>query len=121
MEKNEFEEIIIKTIESLPDKFKKKLKNIDITIEDKETRYYMKSKNSVNNNKLTLGLYQGLPLTKQAGKRRVMPDKITIYKKSIEAVSRSREELKKNIRRVVLHEIGHYFGLDEKKLKNLGF
>ncbi len=46
MEKDEFEEIIIKTIESLPDKFKKKLKNIDITIEDKETRYYMKSKNS---------------------------------------------------------------------------
>ncbi len=121
MEKKEFEEIIIKTIESLPAKFKKKLKNIDITVEEEDTRYYIKSKNSADNNKLTLGLYQGLPLTKQAGNRRVMPDKITIYKKSIEAVSHSREAIEKNIKRVVLHEIGHYFGLDEKKLKNLGF
>ena len=120
MENENFEEIVIETIKSLPDKFREKLENIDIVIEDKRTGYYLKNKKG-SGQKLTLGLYQGLPITKRAGKRRVMPDKITIYKKSIEAVSHSKEELKKNIKRVVLHEIGHYFGLDEKKLKYLGF
>jgi len=120
MENENFEEIVIETIKSLPDKFREKLENIDIVIEDKRTGYYLKNKKD-SGQKLTLGLYQGLPITKRPGKRRVMPDKITIYKKSIEAVSRSKEELEKNIKRVVLHEIGHYFGLDEKKLKDLGF
>ena len=49
MEKDEFEKIIIKTIESLPAKFKKKLKNVDITIEEEDTRYYIKGKNSADN------------------------------------------------------------------------
>ncbi len=120
MENENFEEIVIETIKSLPDKFREKLENLDIVIEDKRINYYLKNKKG-SGQKLTLGLYQGLPITKRAGKRRVMPDKITIYKKSIEAVSHSKEELEKNIKRVVLHEIGHYFGLDEKKLKDLGF
>jgi predicted Zn-dependent protease with MMP-like domain len=51
----------------------------------------------------------------------MMPDKITIYKKSLESISSSREELEKNTRRVVLHELGHYFGLGEDRLHELGY
>ena len=80
MEKNEFEEIVIKTIESLPDKFKKNLKNIDVVIEDRYINYHLKNKEDYRK-KITLGLYQGLPLIKRASKRSRLPDKITIYKK----------------------------------------
>ena len=53
-------------------------------------------------------------------RRPEFPDRIIIYKKSIEAVSRDRKSLDRTIKRVVLHEIGHYFGLDEKRLRELG-
>lgn len=120
MDKKKFEEVIFDTLESLPDKFKEKIKNLCIVIEDKDIDSIL-SKNENTSKKYTLGLYQGLPATKKAGKINIFPDKITIYKSAIEQISRNDEQLKKNIRRVILHELGHYFGLDEKKIRKLGY
>jgi len=120
MEKEKFEAIVLNTLKNLPDKFKDKIKNLSIVIEEKDIRPVLKDKKSVRT-KYTLGLYQGLPATKRAGKISILPDKITIYKKSLEEISRSDKELEKNIKKVILHELGHYFGLDEKKLRRLGY
>jgi len=120
MEKEKFEAIVLNTLKNLPDKFKDKIKNLSIVIEEKDIRAVLKDKKNVST-KYTLGLYQGLPATKRAGRRSILPDKITIYKKSLEEVSRSDKELEKNIKKVILHELGHYFGLDEKKLRRLGY
>lgn len=120
MEKEKFEQIVMDTLEELPDKFKERIKNLGVVIENRDIRP------ALDNNKnagarLTLGLYQGLPATLRAGRRNLMPDKITIYKKALEKVSRNDVELEKNIKRVVLHELGHYFGLDEERLRKLGY
>jgi len=120
MEKEKFEEIVINTLENLPDKFKCKIKNLGIIIEEDSISPFIKDKKETHTH-YTLGLYQGLPDTQKAGRRNILPDKITIYKKSLEEISRNDEELEKNIRKVILHELGHYFGLDEKKLKKLGY
>ncbi|MBC7334117.1 MAG: metallopeptidase family protein, partial [Actinobacteria bacterium] len=48
-------------------------------------------------------------------------DKIILYKEAIERISKDETQLRKNIRKVLLHELGHYFGLDDKKLKKLGY
>jgi len=120
MEKEKFEAIVLNTLKNIPDKFKDKIKNLSIVIEEKDIRAVLKDKKNVST-KYTLGLYQGLPATKRAGRRSILPDKITIYKKSLEEVSRSDKELEKNIKKVILHELGHYFGLDEKKLRKLGY
>lgn len=120
MEKEKFEAIVLNTLKNLPDKFKDKIKNLSIVIEEKDIRAVLKDKKNVST-KYTLGLYQGLPATKRAGRINILPDKITIYKKSLEEVSRSDKELEKNIKKVILHELGHYFGLDEKKLRKLGY
>ncbi len=120
MEKEKFEAIVLNTLKNIPDKFKDKIKNLSIVIEEKDIRPVLKDKKNVRT-KYTLGLYQGLPATKQAGRRNILPDKITIYKKSLEEISRSDKELEKNIKKVILHELGHYFGLDEKKLRRLGY
>ncbi len=117
MDKEKFEEIILDTLENLPPKFKDKIKNLGIVIEDEGINSTLKNKQG----KYTLGLYQGLPSTKKPGKRYNFPDKITIYKKTLERISRNDEELERNIRKVVLHELGHYFGLDDKKLRELGY
>ncbi len=113
-----FEKIILDALEEIPDKFKDKMQNISIIVDEGSISPLLKKQGG---RRYTLGLYQGLPMTLRAGRRNDLPDKITIYKESIEVVSRDENDLIKNIRRVVFHEIGHYFGLDEKKLRNLGY
>jgi predicted Zn-dependent protease with MMP-like domain len=120
MDKEKFEEIILDTLENIPRRFKEKIKNLAIVIEDEDINFTLKNIKK-NPGKYTLGLYQGLPATKRTGKIFIFPDKITIYKKNLEKVSKNDKELEKNTRRVVLHELGHYFGLDEKQLKKLGY
>lgn len=117
MDIKEFEKVVLETIESIPEKFQKKLKNISVVIEENDEDSVFEKEHGAT----LLGLYQGLPLTMRAGKRRLIPDKITIYKEPLEKISRNDTELKKNIRRVVLHEIGHFFGLDEDRLNDLGY
>jgi predicted Zn-dependent protease with MMP-like domain len=119
MDKEEFEGIILKTVENIPEKFKKKLENLSIVVEENEV-VYSQSQNG-SDKRLTLCLYHGVPITARPGKRIMFPDKITIYKKSIEQISTSMEEIEKNTRKVVLHELGHYFGLGEDKLSELGY
>jgi len=112
MENTEFKNTVLEVLENLPDDFREKLENIGLVIDDSDVPA---------KGRITLGLYQGLPATRRAGNRRILPDKITLYKKAIERVSRTPEDMKKNIRRVILHEIGHYFGLDDHKLRKLGY
>lgn len=120
MDREEFEKTVISAIESVPEEFRKKIYNLDFII-DEHNIVSPEGRKSGKSGKITLALYQGVPLTKRAGARPVFPDKITIYKKAIESVSRSDSEVKKTIKRVVLHELGHYFGLGENKLRVLGY
>ncbi|MFO7928237.1 MAG: metallopeptidase family protein [Candidatus Humimicrobiaceae bacterium] len=116
MEKEEFRKLIIEAAEELPVKFQKKLENISIVIDDENIK-----KSKKDGKKIILGLYQGLPITKRAGKRNIYPDKITIYQKAIESICSSETQIRERLRKVLLHEIGHFFGLDDGKLKGLGY
>jgi len=112
--REEFEQVVQEALDSLPDEFARNLENIDVTIEDKAPAKKGKS--------LLLGLYQGVPLDRRdsyyAG---ALPDKITLFQRNIEAVSRGRSEMIEQIQKTLLHEIGHYFGLGEAKLRKLGY
>jgi predicted Zn-dependent protease with MMP-like domain len=111
MEREEFESLVKNVIKDLPGFIRNKLQNIDIIIEDEPVIH-----------KSLLGLYQGVPL-KNRGHwyGNVMPDRITIFKKNIERISRSETDLKQWIHRVIIHEIGHYFGFDEEGLRKSGY
>ncbi|MES0341421.1 MAG: metallopeptidase family protein [Candidatus Humimicrobiaceae bacterium] len=115
----EFESEILDVLEDLPQKFKDKFDNISFLIEEENISPFINDKSG--GPRFTLGLYHGVPLPSKGSRPRSLPDKIIIYKKSIEAVSRDMVSLKKNIKRVVLHEIGHYFGISEDRLKELGY
>ncbi|MGD8979139.1 MAG: metallopeptidase family protein [candidate division WOR-3 bacterium] len=67
-----------------------------------------------------LGLYQGVPF-KHRGVwyGNVLPDKITLFKRNIERVSRTEEEVREWVKKVLIHEIGHYFGFSEADLHRL--
>ena len=76
----------------------------------------------IRNPRSLLGLYRGTPLPRRhvdAPYR--YPERIVIYKANIERICRSRNQMIEQIRRTVLHEVGHHFGLDEQQLRQLGF
>ena len=69
-----------------------------------------------------LGLYQGVPLTSRTtGYAGVLPDRITIYRQAICAVCRSEQEVTDQVRRTVIHEVAHHFGIDDERLRELGW
>ena len=69
-----------------------------------------------------LGLYQGIPLTSRTSQYAgVLPDRITIYRQAICAICRTEQEVADQVRRTVIHEIAHHFGIDDHRLSELGW
>jgi len=116
MERKKFEETVNEGIKDIPEKFLKKIENVDIVIEEEPSSDQLE-KLRMRKNSLLLGLYEGIPQTKRWYYGQVLPDKITIFKKPIEKVAHSEEEIKKIVRNTVWHEIAHHFGLDEKAVR----
>lgn len=71
--------------------------------------------------RLLLGLYHGVPITRRGENYNlVAPDKISIYQESIETICETDAEVREQVRKTVLHELGHYFGIDDDRLHELG-
>lgn len=116
MENSEFEQLVLLALEELPEIFKEKLENIAVVVEEKINNKYPGVK--IESNTMLLGLYQGVPYTKRdTGYFGALPDRITIFQKPIESICRTKKQIKEKIKEIVVHEIGHYFGLDEKDLR----
>ena len=119
METKQFEQLVARAIENLPEEFRERLENIDVVVADEPTRAQLGHSGSKKNETL-LGLYEGVPLTdRTAGYSYVMPDKITIFQKPIEVACKSEAQITSRIQQVVRHEIAHHFGIDDDRLKEL--
>ena len=116
MNDEEFERLVGEALDSLPEEFAKKLQNVGVTFENWPNPAQI-AKLRLNRRSLLFGLYEGIPLTKRSNYTGVLPDKITIFKYPILMVSRNPEDVRNRVRRVVIHEIGHHFGLSDKELK----
>ena len=119
MKMEEFEKLVERAISDLPAKFKKRMKNVAVVVEDEPSNEIL-LKMGLNSLQTLLGLYQGVPLSKRDSNYcNVLPDKITIFKKPIEAINQNKNRLEEEIKQVVIHEIGHYFGMDESDLEQI--
>jgi predicted Zn-dependent protease with MMP-like domain len=111
METIDFQHIVDNTVTTLPDQFRKVLNDVLIVIEP-----HPRPRNGRISRTL-LGLYEGIPLTEWSrdfnGKP---PDKITLYRENILRYAKDVQELPQVIRETLLHEIGHYFGLDHDRI-----
>ena len=120
MDRARFERLVVEAIESLPDDFKEKLDNVSVVVEDypspRDERRLGRGRG------LLLGLYQGQPLTRRDSRYGMtLPDKISIYQGNIEAICSTDAEIRREVRRTVLHEIAHHFGIDDAHLHDLGY
>ncbi|MBK6562208.1 MAG: metallopeptidase family protein [Dehalococcoidia bacterium] len=120
MERAEFRRLVREAVASLPPDLLKSVHNVDIVIERRPTARDRKQA-KLGPGGLLLGLYHGIPLTKRGEYYNlVAPDKISIYQEHIEAVCRDDDEIREQVRKTVLHELGHYFGIDDDRLHQLG-
>jgi predicted Zn-dependent protease with MMP-like domain len=117
--RGEFEELVVSALRRLPKFFKKKMKNVDVVIEDRASQKLLAEMGLRSPFEL-LGLYQGVPLDRRGFYYgNVLPDKITLFQISIESTCQTKEEIEEKVREVVIHEVGHYFGLDDERLEEL--
>ncbi len=104
----------------LPPELVRNVHNVDIVIERRPTARDRKLA-GIGPRGLLLGLYHGIPLTKRGEfYNLVAPDKISIYQEPIEAICETDDEVREQVRKTVLHELGHYFGIDDDRLHELG-
>lgn len=123
MESKRFEEIAEQAFQSLPELFKMKIDNVEIVIEDYPTREDLK-RMRLPRHDLLLGLYKGIPYTQRGtwyGMNPTLPDQITLYRNNIEKVCKTEEEIEAKIYEVLIHEIGHYFGMSEEEIRAAGY
>ena len=105
-----FEEMIYDAFDQVPQKFLDNIRNLVVLVDD----YNPDSRH-------ILGLYHGVALPERTFHHGGLPDSITIYKNAIQDHCHSEEQLAEQVRVTVLHEVGHYFGLDEEDLHRLGY
>ena len=107
----EFEEMINDALDTIPEEFARHMTNMVVLARD-----FNEDEPSL------LGLFEGVPLTEQyANHTGFLPDAVFVYKDALEAMCNDVEELRHEVKVTVLHEVGHYFGLEEHELHELGW
>jgi predicted Zn-dependent protease with MMP-like domain len=105
-----FEEMVADALDSLPDELGRLMRNVAVTVQHAPGPPGL------------LGLYQGVPLTSRTtGYAGVLPDRITIYRLAICAICNTEAEVTEQVRRTVIHEVAHHFGIDDARLDELGW
>ncbi len=105
-----FEELVSDALDALPPELGSRIENVAVVVEDGTPESGL------------LGLYEGVPLThRTAGYSGVGPDRITIFRLPILTRSRTEAEVEAQVRQTVLHEVGHYFGIGDRRLRELGW
>jgi predicted Zn-dependent protease with MMP-like domain len=115
---DEFESLVADALDSIPDELADELENVVVIVEEWPTTEQLDGRRGT-----LLGLYEGVDVTRRSPIEYsgVMPDRITIFKGPLCARARTREDLAEQVRVTVLHEVGHYFGIDDDRLHELGW
>lgn len=126
MDRERFMRVAAEAMDRLPLEFRRRLQNVAVLVEDYPPgqapagRRGRPRKLAPRSERLLMGVYVGIPLTQRSVFNvPTGPDHIVLYRKNIEAVCHSEDEVREQIRRTVIHEVGHYFGLDEEQLRDV--
>jgi predicted Zn-dependent protease with MMP-like domain len=118
MKREHFTKVVEEALDSLPQEFRSRIQNVAVLVEDVPPN--QPSPEPGQQRRLLLGVFHGVPTTKKSTfDLSTGPDHIVLYQKNIEAVCSTEAEVRRQIRLTVIHELGHYFGLDEEQLKDV--
>lgn len=117
MNREDFERVVARALDGLPDEVAVHLDNVAVVVEDEPTDDDLVDAGLDPETDTLFGIYQGLALPDRGGSYgNILPDRIVIYRRPLLAECQDRNELIREIQDTVVHEIGHYFGLDEDDL-----
>jgi predicted Zn-dependent protease with MMP-like domain len=108
----EFEQLVARALDGLPEEFAAMLENVAVVVEEEPDPEDLEALDMEPDEEL-FGLYQGVPLPERSAGYSVLPDRIAIYRGPILRSCRDRREVIREVRDTVVHELGHYFGLEE--------
>ena|ERR1043165_4351924 len=118
---SDFSALLDQAVQELPDEFRKKLENVAIIVEDYPSKELLE-RMEVPEDETLFGLYEGVPLTERSYFNvPLLPDRIFIFQREIEDSCNSPEQVKEELKTTLVHEIGHFFGMDDDYLEEIGY
>ncbi|HWC14249.1 MAG TPA: metallopeptidase family protein [Actinomycetota bacterium] len=113
-----FEELVVEALESLPEDIARRMENVEIVIEHEPSDDVVAD---LDPGDTVFGYYLGIPLIERSNYDAVLPDRIAIYEGPLTRAFQSPEAIREEVRRTVIHEIAHHFGIDDRRLDELGW
>lgn len=111
-----------RVLDRLPRRFRAELRNLEFVVEERPAPELLRAEGLDPRHDTLYGLYQGVPLPERSSvEPPLLPDKITIFAEPLLRDFPDPDELREEIRLTVLHEIAHYFGMDEDEIEDLGY
>ena len=120
LSQEDFEEMVVRCYEELPEGLLGYLDNLDIVVEEWPSEAVLADTGTRSRGGL-LGLFEGVSRLERGDDIPFWPDKITLYQRPIEDICGTWEEVAEEVRKTLLHEVGHYLGMDEEHLDRLGY
>jgi predicted Zn-dependent protease with MMP-like domain len=122
MDRAEFEDAVREALDDLPEEFARYLDNVQVVVEDEPSPALLRSLGMNPRRHTLFGVYQGVPLNlRGASFGGALPDKISIFYRPLVRAFTSPERIRRQVRITVIHEIGHFFGLDDAAIRKLGY
>lgn len=118
MEVSAFEQLVADVLDSLPGEFGRHLDVVEVQIAARPTRAQRRSL-GLKPGETLYGLYEGVPLTERSSDLLLTPDLITIFQEPLERDFPNSDQLRAQVRRTVLHELAHFFGISDERLHQL--
>ncbi len=119
MKREGFESLVRRAILDIPEGLRQYLDNVDVVVQDWPKPDQL-AVSRIEDQEYLLGLYEGVPLTERYDYGMVLPDVITLFQGSIEAICSGDEEIVREVRQTVVHEVAHHFGIDDHRLAEMG-
>ena len=116
--REQFEQMVADALDSIPSELGEAMENVVVVVEEWPTPEQLGGRHG-----MLLGLYEGVPLTSRSplSYAGVAPDRITVFRGTICRLADDVDQLARSVRTTVLHEVGHYFGMSDARLRELGW
>ena len=121
MERAEFDQLVAEALDTIPARFARYLANVAVVIEDEPSPALLRDLGLDPERDTLYGLYQGVPLPARPHDFAGLPDRITVFAGPLTRRCPGRAALRRQIQATVVHEIAHFFGLDERRIRRLGY
>lgn len=121
MDPADFEALVAEALDGIPEEFARYLENVSVVVEDEPSPVLLRDMEMDPDQDTLYGLYQGVPLSERTHDFAALPDRISVYRGPLVRDFRSRAAIRRQIRATIVHEIAHFFGLDERRIRRLGY